>query len=67
MSVVAVVDVYDALVHDRVYRAALDEGRVIEMIRGEVGRHFDRRVAEAFLDSVPLFREIRERVLAAAS
>jgi putative two-component system response regulator len=60
--IVAVVDVYDALVHDRVYRAAMPEPRVLEMIRELSGRQFEGRVADAFLDAWATFREIRERV-----
>ena len=62
--IVAVVDVYDALVHDRVYRAALPEDRVLEMIVEQMGRHFDRQAAEAFLSASSRFRDIREQVLA---
>jgi PAS domain S-box-containing protein/putative nucleotidyltransferase with HDIG domain len=44
----AVVDVWDALISDRPYRAAWPAERVREYIRGETGKQFDPRVVEAF-------------------
>ena len=60
--IVAVCDVYDALVHDRVYRPAMPEPQVLDFIRGQRGRHFDPRVLDAFLGEVDTFRAIREEV-----
>jgi putative two-component system response regulator len=60
--IVAVVDVYDALVHDRIYRAAIPEERVLEMIAAESGRHFEPRLVSAFLAHLPVFQGIREEV-----
>ena len=62
--IVAVVDVYDALVHSRVYRPAVPEDEVLSMLREDRGRHFDPHVLDAFLSSVDAMREIRERVQA---
>ncbi|RME07973.1 MAG: GAF domain-containing protein, partial [Anaerolineae bacterium] len=45
----AVVDVWDALNSDRPYRKAWPRERIVQLIREEAGRHFDPRVAEAFL------------------
>ncbi len=53
--IVAVVDVYDALRDDRVYRSSLPRTRVIEMMRSERGRHFDPEVLDRFLELVELF------------
>ncbi len=53
--IVAVVDVYDALRDDRVYRSSLPRPRVLEMMRGERGRHFDPAVLDRFLELVELF------------
>jgi PAS domain S-box-containing protein len=44
----AVVDVWDALTHDRPYRRAWSSDRAKHYIRAESGRHFDPRVVEAF-------------------
>ncbi len=45
--IVAVADVFDALSHDRPYRAAWPEERVLEEVRAQSGAHFDPRVVEA--------------------
>ena len=47
--IVAVTDVYDALTHKRVYKEAWPLEKALEEIRSQRGRHFDPRVAEAFL------------------
>ncbi len=47
----AVADVWDALTHDRPYRAAWPQDRAIELVRSEAGHHFDPVVVEAFLDT----------------
>jgi cyclic di-GMP phosphodiesterase len=63
---VAVCDVYDALVHDRVYRRALPETEVLDLMASRRGRHFDPRVLDTFLDDVATFRAIREEVRGSA-
>ena len=52
---VAVADFFDALTHDRRYRAAVPAPEVMEMIREGAGTHFDPDVVVAFL------AEMRER------
>jgi CHASE1-domain containing sensor protein len=39
--IVAIVDVYDALTHDRVYRPALPESEVLTIMQQGAGTHFD--------------------------
>jgi len=46
--IVAVVDFFDALTHDRPYRGAVPVQRTLEMIRESSGSHFDPAVVEAF-------------------
>lgn len=48
--IVAVADFYDALTHDRPYRAALDPEVALTMIRRGAGRQFDSQVAEVMLE-----------------
>jgi PAS domain S-box-containing protein/putative nucleotidyltransferase with HDIG domain len=45
----SIVDVWDALLSDRPYRAAWKQEKVMEYIKQHVGSHFDPLVAEAFL------------------
>ncbi len=63
--IVAVVDVYDALVHERVYRAAMPEAEALALLTEERGRHFDPEVLDAFMDLLPLIRDLRRQVEAA--
>lgn len=48
----AVVDVWDALLHDRPYRPAWTLERTLAHLRAESGRHFDPAVVAAFLEMV---------------
>ena len=50
----SVVDVYDSLTSDRPYRPALGPAQACEYIREQMGRHFDPKVAEAFLKMVEI-------------
>lgn len=47
--IVALVDVYDALVSDRPYRKGMTHDAVVSLIVGDRGTHFDPRVVDAFL------------------
>jgi HD-GYP domain-containing protein (c-di-GMP phosphodiesterase class II) len=47
----AVVDVWDALLSDRPYRAAWTEEKVLEHIRSLAGTHFDPQVVKICLES----------------
>jgi putative two-component system response regulator len=47
--IVGLVDVYDALTHDRPYRPAWTEQRVLDHVAGERGRHFDPALCDVFL------------------
>jgi putative two-component system response regulator len=48
----AIVDVYDALSSDRVYRPAFPRNKVEEMMRADSGSHFNPALLEAFLTSI---------------
>lgn len=60
--IVAVVDVYDALVHDRVYRPAMPEEKALGIIAEGRGSHFEPRVVEVFMNALPVLRRIRAEV-----
>jgi len=45
----AIIDVWDALCSDRVYRAAMPEPEVLEYIKGQSGTHFDPALVEVFI------------------
>ncbi|MDR1874815.1 MAG: response regulator [Synergistaceae bacterium] len=47
----AIVDVYDALVSDRPYKAALPQAEALRIMEDELDGHFDPLLARAFLDA----------------
>ncbi|MBP5193488.1 MAG: HD domain-containing protein [Clostridia bacterium] len=51
--IMAIADVYDALVSERCYKEAMSKEEAIEIIRSEAGTHFDPKLAEVFLNNVP--------------
>ena len=48
----AVIDVYDALSHDRPYRQGWSKEKVLEYIKSESGKHFDPAVVEILIKEV---------------
>lgn len=56
--IMAIADVYDALVSDRVYKAAIPHAEAMTVIEAERGRHFDPALVKVFLEIAPLFEEI---------
>jgi putative two-component system response regulator len=61
--IVAIADVYDALVTRRVYKDSFSEEQAIWIIRQESGKHFDPRIAESFLVHKWDIQEIRTTLL----
>jgi putative nucleotidyltransferase with HDIG domain len=50
--ILAVADVYDALISSRPYRQGWIEDKVVELLKNEAGRQFDPEVVEAFLGTL---------------
>ncbi len=61
-AIVAVVDVYDAMVHHRVYRRAIPETQALSIMMAAGGDYFGFRIFECFMDLVPTLGRIREDV-----
>jgi putative two-component system response regulator len=57
----ALADVYDALISRRVYKPALRHDMAVTMIREGRGKHFDPAITDAFLLIQDEFRAIAER------
>ncbi|MBX9296021.1 two-component system response regulator [Chromobacterium piscinae] len=57
----AVADVYDALISRRVYKPPFSHEKAVEIIRDGSGRHFDPEMVKAFLQITDSFREIALR------
>ncbi len=51
--IVALVDVFDALVHRRCYKPAWPIEKVVALLRQERGKHFDPHLVDCFLDKLP--------------
>jgi response regulator RpfG family c-di-GMP phosphodiesterase len=60
--IVAVADVYDALVTKRPYKAALPEDEALAVMASERGTHFDPEIYDAFLRALPRIRELSRSV-----
>ncbi len=52
----AIIDVWDALIHPRVYKNAWPEEKVLKHLQEQAGKHFDGRLVKIFLDN---YEEIR--------
>jgi len=59
--VMAVADVFDALVSKRCYKEPFSFEKAMNIIREDAGTHFDPQVAEAFLASEEEVRQVAER------
>ncbi len=57
----AIADVYDALISKRVYKTAFSHEEAIKIICAERGRHFDPRIADFFLELADDFKNIAEK------
>jgi putative two-component system response regulator len=57
----AVADVYDALISRRVYKEGMPHEQAVQIIRDGRGSHFDPDIVDAFLACVDSFREIARR------
>ena len=51
---------YDALAHERVYKKAWPEARVLEYFDGQRDRQFEGTLVSALLRSADALRDIRE-------
>ncbi|MEJ5224080.1 MAG: HD domain-containing phosphohydrolase [Anaerolineales bacterium] len=47
-----IIDVWDAITNDRVYRAAWPKKKALEYIRNQSGKYFDPRIVEVFIQLV---------------
>lgn len=57
----ALADVFDALISRRAYKPPMPFGKARDIIAGERGRHFDPDVVDAFLNNFEHFQIIAER------
>jgi len=56
--IMAVADVFDALISERSYKKAFPFDRAIEIIKESSGSHFDPKIAQAFLNAIEEVKKI---------
>ncbi len=61
--ITTVVDIYDALVHKRVYKQAIQEDETLRMMAQMSGIHFDPQLFELFVELLPIMQQIRQQVI----
>jgi len=58
----AIADVYDALISDRPYKAAMTHKQAVDAIKNESGTHFDPTLVALFLSVADEFDEVSKRI-----
>jgi putative two-component system response regulator len=61
-AIVAVVDVFDALLSDRPYKKAFSLEKTIDIIKSDSGSHFDPQIVDIFLSNIDEIVAIRKRI-----
>lgn len=57
--IIAIADVYDALITERVYKAAWPVEKAVRYLKNQSGKHFDPQLIPCFLDILPQIRKIK--------
>jgi putative two-component system response regulator len=60
--IMAIVDVYDALVSNRPYRKAFSDEEAVRIIMEKAGTHYDPKIAEVFFEIRALFKAVKARI-----
>jgi len=61
--IVAVADVFDALVNRRCYKDAWDYQKAVKLIQSQSGKHFDPEVVKCFMDNLSKMQDIQDAYL----
>ena len=59
--IMAVADVYDALISRRVYKEGMPHEKAVDIMRAGRGSHFDADILDAFLGLLPEFQRIAQQ------
>lgn len=59
--ITAIVDVYDALIHERCYKEAWPEDKALQLIKDNAGKEFDPLLVDVFMDVIKRPAEELER------
>jgi len=60
--IMAIVDVYDALVSERPYKNAFTDEEAVSIIMENAGTHYDPKIAEVFFEVRDLFKEAKAHI-----
>jgi len=60
--IMAIVDVYDALVSERPYKNAFTDEEAVNIIMENAGTHYDPKIAEVFFEVRDLFKEAKAHI-----
>jgi putative two-component system response regulator len=60
--IMAIVDVYDALVSERPYKNAFTDEEAVSIIMENAGTHYDPKIAEVFFEIRDLFKEAKAHI-----
>jgi putative two-component system response regulator len=60
--IMAIVDVYDALVSERPYKKAFSDEEAVQIIMDNAGVHYDPRIAEVFFTVKDQFKAVRAKL-----
>jgi len=60
--IMAIVDVYDALVSERPYKKAFSDEEAVQIIMDNAGVHYDPKIVEVFLTVKDQFKEVRAKL-----
>ena len=61
--ILAVVDVYDALVSERPYKKVFSDEEAVDIIKAGSGKHFDPKIVDVFCEVKEQFKEAKEKLL----
>ena len=61
--IMAIADVYDALVEARPYKPAFSHDKAVELIAEDRGRHFDPAIVDLFVQHNEIFKKISDELI----
>lgn len=62
-KIIAIADVYDAMVTDRIYRKKIDKKIVKEYIRNNSGKQFNKELVKCFIETIEVYENIQNEGL----
>jgi putative two-component system response regulator len=60
--IMAIVDVYDALVSERPYKKAFTDEEAVKIIMENAGTYYDPKIVEVFFEVKDIFKEVRAHI-----